>query len=122
MREVRPDLALGTTPLVQAAKEEGVPAIYFTSMVAARPLFGAAGIGALAGIVANQTRGRDRFARMVGFFDKVGGKETAGYGFAGVPAAKPAKSEEAAKAGDRKPARRVHESPALRAIAEPVRV
>ncbi|MBK5914266.1 chlorophyllide a reductase subunit Y [Rhodocyclus purpureus] len=68
MKEVRPDLALGTTPLVQAAKELGVPALYFTNMVSARPLFGAAGAGALAGIVAAQTRGRDRFARMINFF------------------------------------------------------
>ncbi len=68
MREVRPDLALGTTPVVQKAKELGIPAIYFTNMVSARPLFGAAGVGALASIVSAQTRGRDRFARMVAFF------------------------------------------------------
>ena len=68
MREVRPDLALGTTPVVQKAKELGIPAIYFTNMVSARPLFGAAGAGALASIVGAQTRGRDRFAQMVAFF------------------------------------------------------
>ena len=34
-------------------------------MVSARPLFGPAGAGALAGIVAAQTRGRERFGRMV---------------------------------------------------------
>jgi chlorophyllide a reductase subunit Y len=68
MREVRPDLAVGTTPLVQKAKEMGIPAIYFTNMVSARPLFGAAGAGALAGIVAAQTRGAARFARMIDFF------------------------------------------------------
>ena len=55
MREVRPDLALGTTPLVQAAKELGLPAVYFTNMVSARPLLGPAGAGALAAIVAAQT-------------------------------------------------------------------
>ena len=59
MRDVNPDLALGTTPLVQAAKEQGIPAVYFTNMVSARPLFGAAGAGALAAIVAAQTEGRD---------------------------------------------------------------
>lgn len=68
MREVRPDLAIGTTPVVQRAKELGIPAIYFTNMVSSRPLFGAAGAGAMAGIVAAQTRGRERFARMVAFF------------------------------------------------------
>jgi chlorophyllide a reductase subunit Y len=86
MREVRPDLALGTTPLVQAAKQAGLPAVYFTNMVSARPLFGPAGAAALAGIVAAQTRGRERFARMVAFFDEVGAAHAAGYGFAGVPA------------------------------------
>jgi len=69
MRDVKPDLALGTTPLVQAAKEEGTPAVYFTNMVSARPLFGAAGAGALPAIVATQTAGRERFARMVSFFE-----------------------------------------------------
>jgi chlorophyllide a reductase subunit Y len=69
MRDVNPDLALGTTPLVQAAKEQGIPAVYFTNMVSARPLFGAAGCGALPAIVAAQTAGRERFSRMVAFFD-----------------------------------------------------
>ena len=85
MRDVQPDLAVGTTPLVQHAKEMGIPALYFTNMVSARPLFGPAGAGALAGIVAAQTRGRERFARMVSFFDRVGTGETAGHGFADVP-------------------------------------
>ena len=37
------------------------------------------------GIVAAQTRGRERFARMVSFFEGVGTAEGAGYGFAGKP-------------------------------------
>ena len=73
MQDAKPDLAVGTTPLVQKAKEMGTPAIYFTNMVSARPLFGAPGAGALAAIVAAQVKGRDRLARMVGFFDA--GKE-----------------------------------------------
>jgi chlorophyllide a reductase subunit Y len=85
MREVKPDLALGTTPLVQQAKELGIPAVYFTNMVSARPLLGPAGAGALAGIVAAQLRGRERFGRMVSFFDGVGTKTGAGYGWTGVP-------------------------------------
>jgi chlorophyllide a reductase subunit Y len=68
MRDVAPDLALGTTPLVQAAKEQGIPAVYFTNMVSARPLFGAAGAAALPAIVAAQTKGAERFSRMVSFF------------------------------------------------------
>jgi chlorophyllide a reductase subunit Y len=70
MRDVKPDLAVGTTPLVQAAKEIGIPAVYFTNMVSARPLFGAAGCGALPAIVKTQTAGRERFGRMVSFFEK----------------------------------------------------
>jgi chlorophyllide a reductase subunit Y len=89
MRDVRPDLALGTTPLVQQAKELGIPALYFTNMVSARPLFGPAGAGALAGIVAAQTRGRERFSRMVSFFTGVGAGDNAGYGSSGVPEAHP---------------------------------
>jgi chlorophyllide a reductase subunit Y len=69
MKDVKPDLAVGTTPLVQAAKEIGIPAVYFTNMVSARPLFGAAGAASLPAIVAAQTAGRERFSRMVDFFD-----------------------------------------------------
>ena len=93
MREVRPDLAVGTTPLVQQAKELGIPGIYFTNMVSARPLFGAPGIGALAGIVATQTRGADRFGRMVAFFDGVGSGDRTGYGWQGVPKEHPGAKE-----------------------------
>jgi chlorophyllide a reductase subunit Y len=85
MRDAKPDLALGTTPLVQKAKELGIPALYFTNMVSARPLFGPAGAASLAGIVAAQTRGRERFGRMVSFFNGVGTPDGAGYGFREKP-------------------------------------
>ena len=85
MLEVKPDLAVGTTPLVQKAKELGIPALYYTNMVSARPLFGAAGAGSLAAIVAAQIGSAPRFARMVSFFQGVGTPETAGYGTTGVP-------------------------------------
>ncbi|WP_428491282.1 chlorophyllide a reductase subunit Y [Rhodopila sp.] len=85
MVDVQPDLAVGTTPLVQKAKALGIPALYFTNMVSARPLFGAPGAAALAAIVAAQTKGRERFARMVSFFDNVGAGETAGYGWTAIP-------------------------------------
>jgi 3,8-divinyl chlorophyllide a/chlorophyllide a reductase subunit Y len=68
MRDARPTLALGTTPLVQKAKELGVPAIYFTNIVSARPLFGAAGAMAVKGIVQTQARGAERLSRMIEFF------------------------------------------------------
>ena len=89
MREVKPDLAIGTTPLVQKAKELGIPAIYFTNMVSARPLFGVAGAAAIPAIVATQTKGGNRFARMVEFFDGVGTGENTGYGWQGEPEAHP---------------------------------
>jgi chlorophyllide a reductase subunit Y len=68
MRESKPDLAIGTTPVVQKAKEAGIPSVYFTNIVSSRPLFGIPGAGAIASMVAAQTRGRERFARMVDFF------------------------------------------------------
>ena len=98
MEGVRPDLAVGTTPLVQRAKELGIPALYFTNMVSARPLFGAAGAGALAGIVAAQTRGAERFGRMVSFFQGVGTGDNAGYGWTGKPQAHPGARDAAKKA------------------------
>ena len=102
MREVRPDLAVGTTPLVQQAKALGIPALYFTNMVSARPLLGAAGAAALAGIVAAQTKGRERFSRMVGFFDKVGVGETAGYGWTNIPKDPPGARDRYRKAREAK--------------------
>jgi 3,8-divinyl chlorophyllide a/chlorophyllide a reductase subunit Y len=102
MQDVRPDLAVGTTPLVQKAKALGIPALYFTNMVSARPLFGAAGAAALAATVAAQTNGRERFARMVRFFDKVGVGETAGYGWTDVPKDPPGSHERTRKAREAK--------------------
>ena len=87
MDDVKPDLTIGTTPLVQKAKERGWPGIYFTNMVSARPLFGAAGVSAMANIVKTHTA-NDRFQQMVDFFEGVGQGHTAGYGFTEVPSAK----------------------------------
>lgn len=84
-RDVNPDLVLGTTPTVQSAKEEGTPALYFTNLISARPLFGPAGAGGIAEVIAGAIGGRDRLNRMRSFFDGVGTGHTAGYGFDGVP-------------------------------------
>ncbi len=46
-QEFRPDLAIGTTPVVQKAKEAATPALYFTNLISARPLMGPAGPGSL---------------------------------------------------------------------------
>jgi chlorophyllide a reductase subunit Y len=98
MKDAKPDLALGTTPLVQAAKEMGIPSIYFTNMVSARPLFGPAGAGSLAGIVAAQTKGKERFTKMLDFFGEIGTGDMAGYGWteSRVEAAKKAAAEKPA--------------------------
>ena len=73
-----PDLAIGTTPVVQHAKERSIPALYFTNLISARPLMGAAGAGSLATVINAALANRDRFARMSAFFDGVGTGEATG--------------------------------------------
>ena len=68
MDEWQPDLAIGTTPVVQAAKEATIPALYFTNLISARPLMGPAGAGSLATVVNAAIKGRARFERMKAFF------------------------------------------------------
>jgi chlorophyllide a reductase subunit Y len=72
MKEYDPDITIGTTPIVQAAKQMGKPSLYFTNLISARPLMGAAGAGSIAqvinGAIANQTR----FDKMKEFFGGVG--------------------------------------------------
>lgn len=80
-----PDLVVGTTPVVQAAKEAGVPGLYFTNLVSARPIFGAAGAGSLGPVLRGAMEGRDRLRRMRSFFAGVGEGHAVGYGFDGVP-------------------------------------
>jgi len=45
LAEFKPDLAIGTTPVVQKAKQNATPALYFTNLISARPLMGVAGLG-----------------------------------------------------------------------------
>ena len=78
MAEFRPDLAIGTTPVVQKAKEAGIPALYFTNLISARPLMGVAGAGSLAQVVNAAMGNRARFDAMKAFFDGVGTGEGAG--------------------------------------------
>jgi chlorophyllide a reductase subunit Y len=78
MRESRPDLAIGTTPLVQAAKEARIPALYFTNLISARPLMGPAGAGSLATVINAAIGNRRRFQRMSTFFGGVGQGDRAG--------------------------------------------
>ncbi len=78
LEEFGPDLAIGTTPLVQAAKQQGVPALYFTNLISARPLMGVAGAGSLAQVVNAALGGRERFAEMQAFFAGVGEGDATG--------------------------------------------
>jgi chlorophyllide a reductase subunit Y len=78
VEEFGPDLAIGTTPVVQHAKAKALPALYFTNLISARPLMGPAGAGSLAMVVNAAMANRDRFARMTAFFDGVGKDATAG--------------------------------------------
>lgn len=73
-----PDLAIGTTPVVQHAKARAIPSLYFTNLISARPLMGPAGAGSLAMVVNAAMGNRDRFARMKDFFGGVGEGATAG--------------------------------------------
>jgi chlorophyllide a reductase subunit Y len=73
-----PDLAIGTTPVVQHAKQRGIPALYFTNLISARPLIGPAGAGSLAAVVNAAAAGKARFDTMKAFFEGVGTDRTAG--------------------------------------------
>jgi len=74
----RPDLAIGTTPVVQHAKERSIPALYFTNLISARPLMGAAGAGSLAQVVNAAMAGKARFGAMTEFFSGVGSGHATG--------------------------------------------
>jgi chlorophyllide a reductase subunit Y len=76
--EFQPDLAVGTTPLVQKAKEARTPALYFTNLISARPLMGVAGAGSLAQVINAALAGKERFDRMEAFFADVGRGASAG--------------------------------------------
>jgi chlorophyllide a reductase subunit Y len=73
-----PDLAIGTTPLVQHAKQQSVPALYFTNLISARPLMGPAGAGSLAQVVNAAMANKARFDEMSDFFEGVGTGFSAG--------------------------------------------
>jgi chlorophyllide a reductase subunit Y len=88
IEEYGPDLAIGTTPVVQAAKQKSLPALYFTNLISARPLMGAAGAGSLAQVINAAIGNRDRFDQMKAFFGDVGEGENAGV-WQGVPVDRP---------------------------------
>jgi 3,8-divinyl chlorophyllide a/chlorophyllide a reductase subunit Y len=88
VREFRPDLAIGTTPVVQAAKQATIPSLYFTNLISARPLMGPAGAGSLAQVINAAINNRERFERMREFFGEVGEGDQAGV-WEGKPVLRP---------------------------------
>jgi len=72
LAEFEPDLAIGTTPVVQKAKERATPALYFTNLISARPLMGVAGASSLAQVVNAAIASKGRFDEMRAFFQGVG--------------------------------------------------
>ncbi|MEL7281477.1 MAG: chlorophyllide a reductase subunit Y [Pseudomonadota bacterium] len=75
---LKPDLAIGTTPVVQKAKQLAIPSLYFTNLISARPLMGPAGAGSLADVINAAIAGKERMDHMRAFFEGVGADDTAG--------------------------------------------
>ena len=88
MEAFEPDLAIGTTPVVQAAKERAIPALYFTNLISARPLMGIPGAAALAQVINGALGSAERMDRMKAFFGDVGHGDNAGI-WEEVPEARP---------------------------------
>ncbi len=78
VEEYQPDLAIGTTPVVQHAKTKAIPGLYFTNLISARPLMGPAGAGSLAQVINGALANNARFDRMQAFFEGVGEGHNAG--------------------------------------------
>lgn len=88
MEAFQPNLAIGTTPVVQKAKELAIPGLYFTNLISARPLMGPAGAGSLAEVVNAAIAGKGRMDKMRDFFEGVGEGDTAGV-WEGTPNLRP---------------------------------
>ncbi|ABG29845.1 chlorophyllide reductase subunit Y [Roseobacter denitrificans OCh 114] len=88
MEAIQPDLAIGTTPVVQKAKQLGIPGLYFTNLISARPLMGVAGAGSLATVINAAIGNKERMAHMQEFFEGVGAGDTAGV-WEGAPNLRP---------------------------------
>ena len=88
MEAFQPNLAIGTTPVVQKAKELAIPGLYFTNLISARPLMGPAGAGSLAEVVNAAIAGKARMDKMHDFFEGVGAGDTAGV-WEGAPNLRP---------------------------------
>ena len=78
MLDHKPDLAIGTTPVVQKAKELSLPGLYFTNLISARPLIGMPGPGSLAQVINGALSQSERMDTMREFFKGVGQGDTSG--------------------------------------------
>jgi chlorophyllide a reductase subunit Y len=83
--------------VVQKAKENAIPGLYFTNLISARPLMGPAGAGSLGQVINAALANKARFDAMDEFFAGVGEGYAAGIWEdvprepkAAKPAAKPA--------------------------------
>ncbi len=110
MEEFRPDLAIGTTPVVQQAKELAIPALYFTNLISARPLMGPAGAASLPQVV-NAAMGRKaKFDEMRDFFEGVGTDDTAGI-WETLPKARPEFRERHKRMAEKAASKKMVEEP-----------
>ena len=112
MEAFEPDLAIGTTPVVQKAKARGIPALYFTNLISARPLFGVMGAGSLAEVVNAAIASKPRFDAMRDFFEGVGTGHASGV-WQDLPVDRPDFREKYKKALDIKAKQRAAEEKAI---------
>ncbi|MEI8185117.1 MAG: chlorophyllide a reductase subunit Y [Chlorobiaceae bacterium] len=66
--DYKPDLVIGTTSLDSFAKERGIPAIYYTNNISARPLFFAAGAATVLGMISSLLGKKEVFQNMKNYF------------------------------------------------------
>ena len=66
------DLVIGTTPFSAAAKERGIPAMYYTNLLSVRPFFMSAGIGATVEVIREALERGPRYRFMRDFFEDDG--------------------------------------------------
>ena len=67
--DYEPDLVIGTTSLDSFAKERGIPAIYYTNNISARPLFFAAGAATVLGMIDGLLGKREVYKNMKEYFE-----------------------------------------------------
>jgi len=105
VHEYKPQLAVGTTPVVQAAKQACIPSLYFTNLISARPLMGVAGAGSLIQVINSAIANQARFDTMKEFFGGVGQGDEAGV-WEEVPVPRPEFRKEVRRLADKAAKRR----------------